>query len=98
MSLDTKYVRRLLDETREEVTRADTKASIVLAGAGVVVGILLTGLVTGTVSIAGERWYVGTLVWISGGFLVTGVGFLGSAVYPRTRGAEEGHARWFGRA
>lgn len=92
MTLDAGYMRRLLDETREEVSRADTKASIILAGGGIVVGILLTGFVTGDVSIAGERWYVALLAWAAGALLVGGVAFLGSAVYPRTRGAQPGHA------
>jgi hypothetical protein len=95
VTADPDYVSRLLTETREEVTRADTKASIVLAGAGVVVGFLLTGLVTGDVSIAGSRWYVGALAWIAGGFLVGGVAVLGWAVYPRTGNPQRGHARWF---
>jgi hypothetical protein len=94
----TDYVRRLLDETREEFTRADTKASIVLAGAGagVAVGILIAGFATGDLSLAGQRWYVGALAWIARATLVGGVICLGSAVYPRTKGAHKGHARWFG--
>ena len=93
-------VRRVLDETREEVTRADTEASIVLAGAGagagVAVGILIAGFATADLSLAGQRWYVGALAWIAGATLVGGVVCLGSAVYPRTKGAHKGHARWFG--
>ena len=95
MPIDPPHVRRLLDETREEVSRADTKASIVLAGSGVVVGILLTGLVTGDVDLKGEGGIVSVLAWIAGVLLVGGVGFVGSAVYPHTKGAEPGHARWF---
>ena len=95
MTVYSDYVRRLLDETREEVARADTKASIVLAGAGVVVGILLTGFVSGDVSLSGERWYVGFLVWVAGFTLISGVVLVGLAVYPRTGGAELGHGRWF---
>lgn len=95
MTPDQAYLRRLLEETREEVTRADTKASIVLAGAAVVVGVLLTGLVTGDVSIEGDRWYIGALAWVAGGLLVGGVTVLGSAVYPRTGDPHTGHARWF---
>lgn len=95
MTVHSDYVRRLLDETREEVVRADTKASIVLAGAGVVVGILLSGFVTGDVSLEGERWYVGVLVWTAGIALIIGVVLIGLAVYPRIRGAEPGHGRWF---
>jgi hypothetical protein len=95
MTVYSDYVRRLLDETREEVVRSDTKASIVLAGAGIVLGILLTGFVTGDVSLSGERWFVAVLVWVAGVALTGGVLLVGLAVYPRTRGAEAGHGRWF---
>jgi hypothetical protein len=95
MTVYSDYVRRLLHETREEVVRADTKASIVLAGAGVVVGILLSGFVTGDVSLEGERWYVGVLVWTAAIALIIGVVLIGLAVYPRVRGAELGQGRWF---
>jgi hypothetical protein len=89
------YVRRILSESREEVSRADTKASTVLAGAGIVVGIVLTGLVTGDVSLAGSRWYVGTIACAGGASLLAGVALLGAAVYPRTGQPADGHARWF---
>jgi hypothetical protein len=95
MTARAEYLRRLLDETREEVTRADAKASIVLAGAGVVVGILLSGFITKDVSVAGQPGIVKALVWFSGVLLVIGIAFLGSAVYPRVGRAERGHARWF---
>ncbi|MEX0755339.1 MAG: Pycsar system effector family protein [Actinomycetota bacterium] len=89
------YVARLLGETRDEVTRADTKASIVLAAAGIVVGVVLTGLVTGDLSTAGECVLVAVLAWASGGLLLTGVCALGTAVFPNVGKAEAGHARWF---
>lgn len=95
MTAHDEYVRRLLDESRDEVTRADTKASIVLASAGVVVGVLLTGFVTGGVDLAGERWYVGVLVWIAGALLLAGIAFVGFAVYPQVGKPERGRARWF---
>jgi hypothetical protein len=95
MPVDPHHVRRLLDETREEVNRADTKASIVLAGSGVVVGILLTGLVTGDVTLKGDAGIVSVLAWIASVMLVAGVGLVGWAVYPHTKGAEPGRARWF---
>lgn len=95
MTGHTDYVRRLLDETRDEVTRADTKASIVLAAAGIVVGILLTGFVTGDVSLAGQRWYVGLFAWVAATGLIGGVGVVGCAVYPRIGKPEKGRARWF---
>ena len=95
MASDPDYVRRLLDETREEVSRADTKASIVLAGASVVVGILLTGLVTGDIAVQGQPWFVVVLAWISGALLVGGLAFVGWAVYPQTGSPDSGRARWF---
>jgi len=95
MTTRAEYLRRLLNETREEVTRADAKASIVLAGAGVVVGILLSGFITRDVTLARQPGSVKTLVWLSGGLLVVGIALLGSAVYPRVGRAERGHARWF---
>ncbi len=95
MPIDPAYVRRLLYETREENSRADTKASIVLAGSGVIVGILLSGLVTGDVNLKGEEAIVSVLAWVAGLLLVGGVSSVGSAVYPQTKAPEMGHARWF---
>jgi Family of unknown function (DUF5706) len=95
MSALADYVRRLLDENREEVARADTKASIILASAGVVAGILLTGLVAGAIHLSDERWYVGFLAWLSGAGFTIGVGLVGFAVFPRVGKPELGHARWF---
>jgi hypothetical protein len=95
MTGDTDYIRRLLDETRDEVARADTKASIVLAGSGVVISILLSGFVTGDIDLAGERWYVGVLVWVAGLLLLAGVAFVGLAVYPQVGTPTRGRARWF---
>jgi Pycsar effector protein len=95
MTTRSDYLRQLLKETREEVTRADAKASIVLAGAGVVVGILLSGFITKDVSLAGQSATVKVLVWVSGILLVVGVALLAAAVYPRVGRVEQGHARWF---
>ena len=55
-------------------------------------GILLSGFATGDVSLEGERW---VLVWLAGIALILGVVLIGLAVYPRIRGAEPGHVRWF---
>ncbi len=60
-----------------------------------VVGILLTGLVTGDVNLKGEPGIVSLFAWIAGILLVAGVGSVGSAVYPKTKGPEAGRARWF---
>ncbi|MEX1046380.1 MAG: Pycsar system effector family protein [Actinomycetota bacterium] len=95
MNTAEEYGRRLLGETREEISRADTKASIVLAGAGVIVGIVLTGFVTGDISLSGQRVGIHVLVMAAGALSVAGILALGAAVYPRTKSPEPGHARYF---
>ena len=44
-----KLARALLDRTREEIARADQKASILLASSGIAIGALLGGLFAGKV-------------------------------------------------
>jgi pycsar effector protein len=90
------YVRRLLDETREELTRADSKASIILAGAGVAIGAVLAGLVSGDVSLSGRSALVIVMTWSAGVLLTLGILCLAAAVYPRTGHPQRGHARYFG--
>lgn len=90
------YVRRLLEETREEVIRADSKASLLLAGAGIVVGILASGPISGDVSFGERGAFIELLVYMAGLALLTGVVLVGCAVYPRLGSAEPGRARWFG--
>ena len=78
------YTNRLLSETREEIGRADTKASMLLSGVGVGVTLLI-GLLTGhwspTRLAAGVQW----LWWVGAAALILGVVLLGAAVIPRTR-------------
>lgn len=40
------YARDLLDDTQEELVRADSKAALILAAAGVAFGALLAGLLS----------------------------------------------------
>jgi hypothetical protein len=81
------YCENLLKTTREELTRADSKAQLLLAATGVAVGALLAGLL-------GGRWEPATLdnriewLWWAGGVAptVAGIALLGAAVYPRRTG------------
>jgi Family of unknown function (DUF5706) len=83
---------RLLAETREELGRADGKASILFAAATVVVAAIVTGVVTGPWSptqlqpLAQSLWWLGTVL------VAAGVLSLGMAVYPRLRD-EQGRDR-----
>src|SRR4051794_39744612 len=77
------YTAQLLAETREELTRADSKASLLFAAFGVVLGALLAGVIS-------HKWQpadlapVATVVfWFGAALAVGGVLGLGYAVWPR---------------
>ena len=83
-STDT-YATELLSDTREELTRADSKAQLLLAATGVAVGALLAGFIRDGWQPSELDDRVEWLWWL--GVVAAGVGItsLGSAVYPRTR-------------
>ncbi|MEA2676619.1 MAG: hypothetical protein QOJ81_760 [Chloroflexota bacterium] len=77
------YTERLLTETREELVRADTKASLLFAVSGVLLAAFLAGVING-------EWTPGDLdKWATGVFALGAVLYLiavvalGSAVWPR---------------
>jgi pycsar effector protein len=77
------YLKDLLSETREELSRVDNKASLLLAAVGVVLGALIGGL-------AGSRWTpmslngaVQWLWWLGVASAATGILSIAAAVYPR---------------
>ena len=80
------YRELLLSETREELQKADAKASILLAASGIAFAALLT-------SGGASGWYPDRLsdgtarafVWIAIGVALVGVAFVGAAVMPRLR-------------
>ncbi|MFF3581784.1 Pycsar system effector family protein [Streptomyces mirabilis] len=79
------YASALLGRSREELNRADAKASLLLAASGVGLGVMLTAILSGDWTPFGIdnkfEW-----LWWSGIILaVTGVTCLGIAVFPRTR-------------
>jgi hypothetical protein len=87
--------RRLLDETREELIRADSKASLLLAAVAVVVGAVITGFVSTSVSPLDLEPSTQWLFWV--GAFAVGIGTvgLGAAVWPRTGSATAGQARYY---
>ncbi|MFV2198704.1 Pycsar system effector family protein [Nocardiopsis sp. LOL_012] len=78
------YTAALLAETREELARADQKAAILLAAAGVVIGALFASLLGG----GGQPEGLGPLwraLWWGGALTaLLGAGCFGFAVLPRT--------------
>lgn len=78
------YAHTLLSATREELVRADTKAALLFAASGIVIGALLNGLL-------GGRWspdlLAGSVEWIWWlGVVAAAVALscLAAAIYPRT--------------
>ena len=74
----------MLEEAREELTRADNKASILLAGGGVAVGALMAALLAGdwspTLLSSSARYFW----WLSVALLAVALALLGLAVFPTT--------------
>jgi MFS family permease len=77
------YLADLLADTREELTRADSKASLLLAAAGVILGALIAGL-------AGSNWTpldldsrIQWIWWLGVAAAAAGVLAIAASVYPR---------------
>lgn len=81
---DEAFAEELLDEGREELQRADSKASILLSAAGLVAGALVAAAAAGewNPTKIDSAWAQG-LFWIGIAAGAIGVCLLGSAVMPR---------------
>ena len=80
----TAHAHSLLAAAKEELTRADGKASLLLAAVGVAAGALLSGLLSRNWSPASLSNGIEWLWWLGAGFWTLAIGCLGHAVYPRT--------------
>lgn len=80
-----KHTAALLASTREELVRADAKASLLLASAGVAVGAVLAAILAGSWRPSALADAVEWLWWLGALVVSTGLAALGVAVYPRTR-------------
>jgi hypothetical protein len=79
------YSKSLLTETREELVRADNKASILLAASGVALGALLAAILGGDWTPFQLDVRVQWLWWVGSVSAAVAIYWLGSAVYPRIR-------------
>lgn len=87
----------LLRDAREELTRADSKASLLTAAVGVVVGALVAAMLAQTWTPANLDASVRWLWWVGAASIGLALIFLGAGVYPRTvrKGRSEGAAKYF---
>jgi Family of unknown function (DUF5706) len=91
------YAGRLLAETREEIARADTKASILFAAFGVVVAAVLAGLVTGDWKPRDLDRAATIVFWVGSGCAAASFIALGYTLWPRIRHEKaQGPASYFG--
>jgi pycsar effector protein len=79
------YATSLLSNAREEIGRADAKASILLATSGVAAGALLAGLVAGSWSPLQLQAAIQWVWWLGIVESAIGICCLALAVYPRER-------------
>lgn len=79
------YATSLLSNAKEEIDRADAKASILLAASGVVAGALLAGLIAGSWTPLKLQAAVQWACWLGLVESATGIWCLALAVYPRER-------------
>lgn len=95
MSSGPDFIEGLLDETREEVNRADSKASMMLAALGVAIAVLGGGLSSGNATLTETRGAVQAAATVSGCLLFLGIVLLGAAIYPRIKKGAPGAALYF---
>ena len=86
---------QLLQESREELTRADNKASLILAAASVVVALILGGAVAGDLTLSDQPRVVVVLAAVAAVAVTIGIVFIAVAVFPRTGTGVQGRARYF---
>ncbi len=88
---------RLLQEAREELDRADAKAQVLLATAGIGLGAVGAGLLAGTWSPFTLNDMVEWLWWLGVAATLASVAALAGAVYPRlSRPRRDGSLAYFG--
>jgi MFS family permease len=89
------YASTLLTEARDELTRADQKASILLAAAGVAVGAIVAGMVSSGWT-PSRLTYPWSYVWAIGAVIgLLGILCLIVAIYPRTTRGKDDEAQLF---
>lgn len=90
-SLDyERLVSRMLSETRDEVSRADTKASILLGLYSAIQAILVSALASGSWSPSRLKSPYEVISWSGWVLALVGLIAVGLAVYPRTANSKKG--------
>jgi hypothetical protein len=80
-----RLARDLLDRTRAEITQADNKAAILLAGVLAVAGGIVAAIGAGKWNPVHKPWYVAVPFWAATAAMVAAITCLAAAIYPRSR-------------
>lgn len=91
------YIAGMLRETREELVRADNKASILLASGGVILGAILAGILSGDWQPANLDRGATEVFWLGAALFVGALIAVGYSIWPRLKHDEaQGAAFYFG--
>ncbi len=83
-SPEAEYTRTLVQETIDEIGRADSKAAMLLAGGGILIGTGTSAVVADAGRLSHLSTDVRVTLWIALVAAVAGLVFLAMAAYPRT--------------
>jgi hypothetical protein len=97
-ALRLEYTRALVRETSDEIGRADSKAAMLLAGGGVLVGTGTSAAVADAARLSHLSAEVRITLWIAVIAVAVALVFLAMAAYPRTRNERraQGAIAYFG--
>lgn len=91
------HTARLLAETREEAARADTKAEVLTAAYGIVIGATLAGVASGDWGPNHLSSFWEGAFWFGTALVTIACLTLGYTLWPRTRhGKADGQASYYG--
>ena len=92
---DNGLASRLLDETRHEIDRADSKASILVGSAFVAASLFVGSMISGDLDPRQARGATQVLLGLTAVALAVAIAKLGQVVYPRTTNPSSGGADYF---
>lgn len=87
--------RKLLTETREDLARADNKAQILFAAAGLAISVVIGGVLAGDWRPHDLSCVAEAIWWIGAGASAIGVASLVCSLWPRVGRSRVGRVRYF---